>query len=209
MGLSNRQPAKIPDRDHLRLIAASPIAAVITDPHLPDNPIVAVNAAFLQLTGYSEQEVVGRNCRFLGGKETDPAARALVRQAVEAVRPVLAELVNYKKDGTRFRNALLVAPLIDSAGNLSYFLGSQMEIPFAAGAPADRESRAAELVAALTPRQTQVLEHMLKGFRNKQIAAALGIDEKTVKMHRARMLAKLGVATSAEAIRIGVEAQLQ
>jgi DNA-binding CsgD family transcriptional regulator len=63
-------------------------------------------------------------------------------------------------------------------------------------------------VRALTPRQHQVLAHMIQGYRNKQIAARLGIDEKTVKMHRAGLLAKLGVATSADAIRIGVEAGL-
>lgn len=199
----------MPDRDHLRLIAASPIAAVITNPNLPDNPIVAVNAAFLQLTGYKEGEVVGRNCRFLSGDETDPAAQSSIRQAIDTGKPVLAELINYKKDGSRFLNALLVAPLLDSAGNLLYFLGSQMEVTSPAAAPPNRQLRAAELVAGLTRRQTQVLGHMLNGLRNKQIAAVLDIDEKTVKMHRARLLSKLGVATSAEAIRIGVEAQLQ
>lgn len=57
----------MPEREHLRLIDASPIAAMITDPAKDDNPIVAVNAAFCQLTGYSKDEVLGRNCRFLSG----------------------------------------------------------------------------------------------------------------------------------------------
>lgn len=120
---------------------------------------------------------------------------------------MLAELVNYKKDGASFLNALLVAPLLDSKGGLVYLLGSQMEVPSRQSAPVSRQSREAQLVAGLTRYQAQVLRHMLDGLRNKQIAAMLSIDEKTVKMHRARLLAKLGVATSAEAIRIGVEAE--
>ena len=71
-----------------------------------------------------------------------------------------------------------------------------------------RRERAAEAVGALTVRQHQVLDHMIRGYLNKQIAAFLGIDEKTVKMHRAALLRRLGVRSSAEAIRIGVEAGL-
>lgn len=208
MGAQDDGSRDKPEREHLRLIAASPIAAVIADPNKPDNPIVAANTPFYELTGYSEDEVVGRNCRFLSGRDTDPEIQARIRKAIEARQPVLAELINYKKDGSRFWNALLVAPLLDSKGDLVYFLGSQMEVAPQAAAPTNRQSEAAGMVARLTPRQAQVLRHMLDGLRNKQIAAALAIDEKTVKMHRAGLLRKLGIATSAEAIRIGVEAGL-
>lgn len=196
------------DEARFHFIAQSPIATVVTDPHVPDNPVIAVNRAFCDLTGYAEQETIGRNCRFLGGPGSDAAARALLRDAVAQGRPVLVELINYKKDGTAFRNAVMVAPILDENGKVAYFLGSQMEVtPDAASPPSLRGQHAAGLVQALTPRQHQVLEQMIHGYRNKQIAAALGIDEKTVKMHRARMLAKLGAATSADAIRIGVEAE--
>jgi PAS domain S-box-containing protein len=190
-------------------IMLSPIASVVTDHRLPDYPIAAVNAAFLELTGYSEDEVVGRNCRFLEGPASDPAARATLRAAIAEKRATLTELINYKKDGTPFRNAVMIAPVFEPGGELAFYIGSQMDVTEEKKLPSIlRGQRAAEAVRALTPRQHQVLAHMIQGYRNKQIAARLGIDEKTVKMHRAGLLAKLGVATSADAIRIGVEAGL-
>ncbi|HET9637690.1 MAG TPA: PAS domain-containing protein [Allosphingosinicella sp.] len=184
----------------------SPIASVITDARLPDNPIVAVNPAFCALTGYGRDEIVGRNCRFLAGADTEPAARATLRRAVAEGRPALVELTNYRKDGSAFLNAVMVAPVIGEGGELAYFLGSQMDVGAGSGLSAPRRQRAEQLVGALTRRQLQVLEHMIAGYRNKQIAGFLAIDEKTVKMHRASLLTRLGVGSSAEAIRIAVEA---
>jgi len=193
----------------LASIDHSPIASVITDARLPDNPIVAVNRAFCELTGYDRTEIVGRNCRFLAGADTEPEARDTLRRAVAEGRPVLVELTNYRRDGSAFLNAVMVAPIIGEAGELAYFLGSQMEVGAGAGLSGPRRQRAERLVRTLTPRQLQVLEHMIAGYRNKQIAGFLAIDEKTVKMHRAGLLARLGVGSSAEAVRIGVEAGLQ
>jgi len=187
-------------------IELSPIATVITNPRLADNPIVEANAAFVALTGYRREEVLGRNCRFLGGEGTDPAARSALRDAVAQGRPVLAELINYRKDGRPFRNAVMVAPVIGDGGEVLFFIGSQMEIP--AAESGWHRAHAEQLVAGLTPRQRQVLQGLVKGRRNKQIAAALQIGEKTVKMHRAHLLRRLGAVTSADAIRIGVEAGL-
>lgn len=187
----------------------SPIASVITDARLADNPIVAVNRAFCALTGYGRHEILGRNCRFLAGAETEPAAQATLRKAVAEGRPTLVELTNYRKDGSAFLNAVMVAPVIGEAGELAYFFGSQMDVGAGHGFSAPRRQRAEELVRALTPRQRQVLEHMIAGYRNKQIAGILSIDEKTVKMHRAGLLTRLGIGSSAEAVRIGVEAGLR
>lgn len=188
-------------------IHLSPIATVVTDPRLPDNPIIAANKAFSDLTGYARDEIVGRNCRFLSGAATEPEARRRLRDAVCAGRPALIELVNYRKDGSVFRNAVMIAPLFDEQGEVRLFLGSQMDVGSAAGVP-NRRRAAVQLVDALTPRQTQVLAGMVGGLRNKQIAAELGIDETTVKMHRRSMLSRLGASTTADAIRIGVEAGL-
>jgi PAS domain S-box-containing protein len=189
-------------------IAATPIATVITDPRLPDNPIVAANRAFETLTGYEEAEIKGRNCRFLGGPDTEPQFQAVLRRAVAEGRPALVELANYKKDGTSFRNAVMIAPVLDEDGKVALFIGSQMDVGGQARLAAPQRARAEEQVTGLTTRQRQVLDHMIRGYRNKQIAGFLGIDEKTVKMHRAGLLMRLGAASSADAIRIGVEAGL-
>ena len=198
--------------DHRHLIetvGASPIAMVVSNPHLPDNPIEVANAAFCNLTGYSEAEIVGRNCRFLAGESTEPWVTEEIRDALRGRRPLLVDILNYKKDGTPFRNGVMITPLFDAEGGLAWFLGSQVDL----GEPsADRLSgrrgRAAALVADLPPRQKEVLESMARGLLNKQIAWEMKISEKTVKMHRALLLERLGVATSAEAIRIAVEAGL-
>jgi PAS domain S-box-containing protein len=198
--------------DHRQLIetvGASPLAMVISNPHLPDNPIEVANSAFCNLTGYSEAEIVGRNCRFLAGESTEPWVTEEIRDALRDRRPLLVDILNYKKDGTPFRNGVMITPLFDPEGGLAWFLGSQVDL----GEPsADRLSgrrgRAAALVADLPARQREVLEGMARGLLNKQIAWELKISEKTVKMHRALLLERLGVATSAEAIRIAVEAGL-
>jgi PAS domain S-box-containing protein len=191
--------------DSIRL---SPIATVITDPRQPDNPIVEANPAFAALTGYAREEIVGRNCRFLAGKETDAAARQQLREAVQANRPALVEVVNYRKDGSAFRNAVMIAPLFGEDGEVALFLGSQMDMGGPDQAAGLRRAQAERLAQGLSPRQRQVLQGMVRGLRNKQIAAELGIDETTVKMHRRSMLVRLGATTTADAIRLGVEAGL-
>lgn len=198
--------------DHRKLIesvVASPIAMVVSNPRLPDNPIEIVNAAFCELTGYAAKEIVGRNCRFLAGESTEPWVSHEIRDALRERRPVLVDILNYRRDGTPFRNGVMITPLFDPQGGLAWFLGSQVDLGEpSAGRLANRRGRAAALVADLPPRQKEVLESMARGLLNKQIAWELKISEKTVKMHRALLLERLGVTTSAEAIRIAVEAGL-
>src|SRR6188768_1954382 len=80
-------------------IMLSPIATVITNPRLPDNPVIAANAAFCALTGYDQGEIVGRNCRFLAGESTEPWVTERIRESIRSLRPGLCELLNYRKDG--------------------------------------------------------------------------------------------------------------
>jgi PAS domain S-box-containing protein len=190
-------------RQIAEMIENSPIAAVVTDPHLPDNPIVACNEAFLQLTGYGRDEVVGRNCRFMAGPDQGPLLVEEMQDAVRNRHPLLAEVVNFKKDGTRFVNALMIAPVFGPDGELQYFLGSQAEVGSSAE-PAHSETRAR--LERLPVRQRQVLTGVLQGKRNKVVAHELGISERTVKLHRAALLDSLGVKTVAEAIRLAAEA---
>ena len=187
-------------------IELTPIATVVTNPRLADNPIIAVNEAFVRLTGYSRNEILGRNCRFLAGPGTEEPARAALREAQAEGRSALVEMLNYRKDGSAFRNAVMIAPILDDRGRPLFFVGSQVDLGTAAST--GRSSAARSRIEQLTPRQREVLDHLLRGLRNKQIAAALGLSEKTIKMHRAAMLDRLECATSADAIRVGVEAGL-
>ncbi|MBD58731.1 MAG: histidine kinase [Citromicrobium sp.] len=190
-----------------QLIETSPIASVVSDPRLPDNPIVAVNQPFVELTGYPPEEILGRNCRFLAGDGTEPWLTEKIREGVRDQKPVLVEILNYKKSGEPFRNAVLVAPIYDEANELVYFLGSQVNIdgdePQLA---ASRRERASAMVQTLSPRQFEVTRMVASGLLNKQIAGELGLSEKTVKMHRKLVMEKLGLRTSAELIRVAVEA---
>lgn len=101
---------------------------LITDPRQHDNPIVFINGAFTDLTGYAEADTLGRNCRFLQGPDTDRATVAELRQAVQQQRAVAVDILNYKADGTPFWNALFCGPIFDHEGRLLYFFASQMDI---------------------------------------------------------------------------------
>ncbi len=189
------------------MIENSPVAAVISDPRQPDNPIVECNDAFVALTGYGRDEIVGRNCRFLSGADTEPWLTERLRTGIRRKQPVLVEILNYKKDGTPFRNAVMVAPIFDDAGELEYFLGSQVEVTEdAAQVSESRKQTAHQKIDNLTPRQREILIQMADGKLNKQIAYDLGLSERTVKMHRAALFKSLGVRTSADAIRVAIEA---
>ena len=101
---------------------------IITDPHQPDNPIIFANRAFVEMTGYERDELIGRNCRFLQGPETDPDAIAEIREAIAETREAATEVLNYRKDGSTFWNALFVSPVFDDNGTLVYFFGSQLDV---------------------------------------------------------------------------------
>ena len=192
--------------DSIRL---SPIAAVISNPRLADNPIIATNKAFCLLTGYSEAEIIGRNCKFLAGPATEPWLTDRIRAGVRDHRSVLVEILNYKRCGTPFRNAVLVAPVFDADGALVYFLGSQVELrDDDVGPNSNRHHFAVQQVNALSPRQREILQQIAAGHRSKQIAHHLSLSEKTIKMHRALLMGKLHTSNIADAIRIAVEAGL-
>lgn len=190
----------------VRSIRLSPIASIVTDPNLDDNPIIAANHKFEQLTGYLEKELVGRNCRLLAGPETERAQSTALGRAVASVTPTVVELINYRKDGSKFLNAVMIAPVFNDAGDLAYFLGSQMEV--AGSSRETTRASALEKVGALTARQHAVLRLMARGLRNRQIGEALGLSEKTIKMHRGAMVRRLGLSSTAEVLRLAIEAGL-
>ena len=134
-----------------RAIAAATNGIVLSDPRLPDCPIVYTNEAFLQMTGYAEDEVVGRNCRFLQGAETDPETIRVLREAVRAERPCQVSILNYRKDGTSFWNEVTVSPVRDAKGGLTHFVGIQTDVTARQTAEVER------VRAADTLRQFQLL----------------------------------------------------
>ena len=109
-------------------MAQTRMAVCITDPHAKDNPIIFANRAFAVLTGYEADEVIGTNCRFLQGAETDRAEVARLRRHIEAEEVAVVELLNYRKDGSAFWNALHIGPIYDAEGKLLYFFGSQWDV---------------------------------------------------------------------------------
>lgn len=123
----------------------------LTDPNQPDNPIVFANKAFLDLTGYEESEILGRNCRFLQGAETDRDSVAELRAAIERREAIALELVNYRRDGSSFWNAVFVAPVLGPDGELLYFFASQLDVTRRhASEQAFRQAQKMEAIGQLT-----------------------------------------------------------
>jgi PAS domain S-box-containing protein len=96
------------------------VGVTITDPTLEDNPIIYVNNGFLKMTGYSEEELIGKNCRLLQGQGTDKEAVRKVREAIDNRNSIKIQLLNYRKDGTEFWNELTIEPLWISIGKNSW-----------------------------------------------------------------------------------------
>ncbi len=147
---------------------ATRMAMVITDPRRDDNPIIFVNDAFLNLTGYARREVVGRNCRFLQGPDTDPAAVEAIRAAIAAGEDIEVEILNYRKDATSFWNSLVISPVRNEAGDLLYFFASQADI-------SDKKTAEIEL-----HRTKSALEDLVTQ-RTRDLQAAL--DQKSALLH--------------------------
>ncbi|TCP43033.1 PAS domain S-box-containing protein [Rhodovulum marinum] len=114
--------------DEARALLASDereMSVVISDPGLPDNPMIYVSEEFERQTGYSAAEAVGQNCRFLQGPDTDPHAVEAIRHALRAQTRFSIDILNYRKDGTPFVNRLRIRPIFDEDGRLMYFAGAQ------------------------------------------------------------------------------------
>ncbi len=111
-----------------RAIQAASQGIIIADASQPDCPVIYANKGFESITGYSTAETVGRNCRFLQGKETDVAAVAAIREAIAHNKPVTMELLNYRKDGMPFWNRLSITPVKGDAGQVTHFIGIQIDV---------------------------------------------------------------------------------
>jgi PAS domain S-box-containing protein len=145
-------PGVLADRADLALVAVerTRMPMVVTDARQPDNPIVLANRSFLELSGYTAEEIIGRNCRFLQGPDTDAEAVTQVRDAIASQSSIELELLNYRKDGTTFWNALHLDPVWDEEGKLAYFFASQRDVT---------ERRRAQALEATERRLLREVDH--------------------------------------------------
>lgn len=174
-------------------VRATRMSMIITDPRQSDNPIVFANAAFFALTGYSREEVLGRNCRFLQGPDTDPAAIDAIRDAIAARRDVAVDVLNYKKDGSPFWNGLYLSPVTSAEGDLHFFFGSQIDISDRMEVQArirdqketlerEVERRTEELQAALAAKSMLVheVDHRVKN-NLQMVSSLLAMQLRTIR----------------------------
>ena len=106
----------------------SPMPMCLSDPRQHDNPLVFVNRAFEDMTGYRKEELLGRNCRFLQGPDTDRSVVDEISRSIKAKVDVSVELYNYRKDGSGFWNALYLSPVLDDTENPLYFFASHIDV---------------------------------------------------------------------------------
>lgn len=135
-----------------RALASSAEGITISDLRLPDNPLIYVNRGFSEITGYSREESIGRNCRYLQGPDTDPEAVAEIRDAIAERRPCVVELLNYRHDGTPFWNRLSLTPLRDKSGEFTHYIGVQSDVT--------RQRKAEEALLEANSRLEQVNQRM-------------------------------------------------
>lgn len=166
---------------------ATRMPMIVTDPNQDDNPIIFCNAAFERLTGYSSDEVVGRNCRFLQGPETSRAAVGRIREAVEAGSDIAIDILNYRKDGASFWNALFLSPVRDEAGKIVYFFASQLDF-------SNVKSREADLAAARHRAEEEVAKH------TETLQAALAA--RTLLVHEVDHRVKNNLLTMASIVKL-------
>ncbi|MFG0852730.1 histidine kinase famiy protein [Pseudomonas sp. FYR_2] len=129
--VSNQASGDITQLPHDMFFAAvetTRMPMIVTDPNRDDNPIIFANRAFLEMTGYGLEEIIGRNCRFLQGPETDASIVDTLRDSIAQRVDIATEILNYRKDGSSFWNALFISPIFNERGDLVYYFASQLDV---------------------------------------------------------------------------------
>lgn len=177
----------LPEDPFAAAFKATRMPMIITDPRQPDNPIIFCNGAFNELTGYSNAELVGQNCRLLQGPETDSATVQALRDAVSENRDINVDILNYRKDGSTFWNALFVSPVWNEQGDVIYFFASQLDFT-------NIKSNEAELANARHFAEQAVVE------RTQDLTAAL--EAKTLLVHEVDHRVKNNLLTIASIVKL-------
>lgn len=151
-----------------RGIQATPNGVVMADATQPDMPLVYANEAFYRLTGYTPLEVLGRNCRFLQGPDTDPEALAVIRRAIIERQSTETTLRNYHKDGTPFWNHLSLSPVFYADGACTHYIGIQQDITRQREQEAQIAHQATHDLLTGLPNRTAFDEHLQAAFERVQ-----------------------------------------
>ncbi|MGZ2383974.1 PAS domain-containing protein [Rhizobium brockwellii] len=174
----HKEARRAGDRLIARHVKEDPFAAafkatrmpmIVTDPAQHDNPIIFCNAAFEKMTGYSNDELIGRNCRLLQGPETDRRSVGYIRDSVARGQDISVDILNYRKDGSTFWNALFISPVRDDEGRIIYFFASQLDFTTV-------KSREAELALARHQAEEAVARNMAE-LKSALLAKTLLIHE--------------------------------
>jgi PAS domain S-box-containing protein len=216
--------------DQWRLLSVAIDAAnnciCITDPNQEDNPLIYVNRGFENLTGYSRDEVIGRNCRFLQSDDRDQPSIRELRTAIREGHDARVLLRNYRKDGSMFWNELYLSAIYNDEGKVMYFTGVQNDVTQRVNHEINLQKaieqtfadsnwftssvmenltriRSGTVSAAqlddLTSRELETLEFLAEGLKNDEIAARMKISTNTVRNYLASIYDKLGVHTRTDA----------
>ncbi|OLP58613.1 histidine kinase [Xaviernesmea oryzae] len=166
---------------------ATRMPMIITDPRQPDNPIIFTNRAFADLTGYSIDELIGRNCRLLQGPGSDPEKINRIRSAIAAQENISIDILNYRKDGSTFWNALYISPVRNIQNEVIYFFASQLDVT-------NVKNKEKELAEARRMAEKLVDE------RTRDLKAAL--DAKTLLVHEVDHRVKNNLLTIASLLKL-------
>jgi two-component system, cell cycle sensor histidine kinase and response regulator CckA len=192
------------------LLSTTGIAVVICDMRSPGQPIEYVNETFVDVTGYTAAESVGRNCRFLQGPDTDPAALHLMRQAIHSGKAIHVQLLNYKKDGTPFWNDLTLSPMVGPDGGVPRYLGVQRDVT-AMRARAEELALAQRLatVGQLTAGVAHDLSNLVTGILGATELLNTQLAEDSPAADTARMLRSAAEQTAGHLRRLSSLARRQ
>ncbi len=185
---------------------------ILTDPNQPDNPIAFANKAFLDLTGYEESEILGRNCRFLQGAMTSRETVAEIRKAVLEGGSVAAEVLNYKRDGTPFWNALFIGPVYDSEGKLAYQFASQLDVTRRRNSEqAFRQAQKMEAIGQLTAGLAHDFNNLLQVVNGNLELLASNVDGDRAKRYveNARSAADRGAKLTRQLLAFARKSRLE
>lgn len=125
--LDDKDPGLIP-RILCTILDSCVNGVTLADPDMEDLPLVYANNAFAVMTGYTQEETIGKNCRFLQGDDQKQEEKGLLREAIKNAQPIEVTLRNYRKTGELFYNRLAITPLFDSEGRVLYYLGVQYDV---------------------------------------------------------------------------------